>query len=344
MSARRLPPPLRQGLVLLLSLAACAEGEGDGKPKDAGDSFSYPLDDTLRPTDLQALGTHNSYHVEMPDNVLEDWNYTHRPLNEQLGLLGVRQFELDLHPPAVPGDPLPVYHLPLLDEGTTCARFIDCLQVMKDWSDSNPAHHLLVTLVEPKDVWNPDWGPDFLTQMDEDLRSVWPEDRLLTPDDLQRDTTSVREGLLAYGWPTLGELRGQALFVLHDHEEYREVYTDGLSTSAGRALFPDAFGDLSLPFAAVHSINDAVGGAEAISAAHAAGHLVRTMADGEGEAGRDLALASGANFVTTDWPEPQPGTGYVVEIPGGTPSRCNPLGAAEGCTSEAIEDPAYIED
>jgi hypothetical protein len=66
MSARSLRSPLGLLLPPLLWLAACAEGEGDEKAEPGGDTFSYPLDDTLRPTDLQALGTHNSYHVEMP--------------------------------------------------------------------------------------------------------------------------------------------------------------------------------------------------------------------------------------------------------------------------------------
>jgi hypothetical protein len=54
---------------------------------------------------------------------------------------------------------------------------------------------------------------------------------------------------------------------------------------------------------------------------------------------RDAALASGAQFVSTDYPEPNPdfGTGYFVQIPGGTPGRCNPVNAPPGCRSVALE-------
>ena len=44
---------------------------------------------------------------------------------------------------------------------------------------------------------------------------------------------------------------------------------------------------------------------------------------------RDAAIASGAQFVSTDYPVPDPdfGTGYMVAIPDGMPARCNPISA-----------------
>jgi len=58
-------------------------------------------------------------------------------------------------------------------------------------------------------------------------------------------------------------------------------------------------------------------------------------------AGREAALATGAQLVSTDFPAPVTGLSYSVAIPGGTPSRCSP-GAPQGCTPEAIEDPAKL--
>jgi hypothetical protein len=59
----------------------------------------------------------------------------------------------------------------------------------------------------------------------------------------------------------------------------------------------------------------------------AAGYIVRTRADAdtvESRTGdtalREAALASGAQFVSTDYPVPDPDfTDYFVQIPGGTP-------------------------
>ena len=115
-------------------------------------------------------------------------------------------------------------------------------------------------------------------------------------------------------------------------------------------MFPDGHGETDLAVGAIDTLNDPVGDAELIAAALAAGHLVRTRADSDGDqarsndtAQRDAGLASGAHFLSTDFPIPYAETGYVVAMPGGTPSRCNPILAPAECTSEAIEDPRWIE-
>jgi hypothetical protein len=81
---------------------------------------------------------------------------------------------------------------------------------------------------------------------------------------------------------------------------------------------------------------------------------VRTRADGDNvepfagdTSKRDAALASGAQFVSTDYPVivpgvPMTGTPYVVDIPGGTPARCNPVTAPAACASTDIEDPKFM--
>ena len=79
------------------------------------------------------------------------------------------------------------------------------------------------------------------------------------------------------------------------------------------------------------------------------GFIVRTRADSdstEALAGdttrRDAALASGAQIVSTDYPAKVEGVEYVMEIPEGKPSRCNPVTAPPECTTEAVEDPAFF--
>lgn len=328
---------------MLTLLLACA-----GPAPDSGEAWSYPLDDVLTFADLQALGTHNSYHRRTEGVTRPEWDYEHAPLDEQLGGQGVRQFELDVNWNADDGV-WEVYHVGVIDQETTCWLLTDCLATMKAWSDRNPAHHPLFTLLEVKNPWSDDDGPAALAALEAEVLAVWPRERLVVPDDVQRGHPSLAEGLDAEGWPTLGETRGRALFVLHDTGDWRDRYTEGLTTTAGRALFPDGGGQAELPVAAVHTMNDPVAQAADIAAAVSAGRLVRTRTDSDGDEARaddpthrDAALASGAHFVSTDFPVPHPDTGYVVTIPGGTPSRCNPLRAVEGCTSEAVEDPAFI--
>ena len=55
---------------------------------------------------------------------------------------------------------------------------------------------------------------------------------------------------------------------------------------------------------------------------------------------RDAALASGAQWVSTDYEEPNLAfSPYTVSIPGGTPARCNPVTARPSCHPTDIEDP-----
>ena len=61
---------------------------------------------------------------------------------------------------------------------------------------------------------------------------------------------------------------------------------------------------------------------------------MRTRADANTEEGRsgdgrrrEAALGSGAQLITTDYPEPDPrfGTDYAVELPDHAVARCNPV-------------------
>jgi hypothetical protein len=335
--------------LFVLALIGCPMDEAipdDPVPPDP--PHEYPLDDVLRFDHVQALGTHNSYHVETGDTPVTAWDYSHVPLDEQLGVQGVRQFELDVFWDPGSGG-FDVLHVPFLDPTTTCETLTDCLWAMRSWSERNPGHHPLFTLLEVKDGYDEETVDDYLADLEATVSGVWPVDSLVTPDDVRGDHADLRTALEVDGWPPLGELRGRALFVLHDGGGYRHAYTGGSTTTEGRLLFPDAQGDTTLAFAAVHSMNDAIGSFEAIGDVVAAGHLVRTRADSDSTQAltgdterRDAALASGAHFVSTDYPVPRPETGYVVTIPGGTPSRCNPVSAPQGCTSEAVEDPVVV--
>ena len=81
----------------------------------------------------------------------------------------------------------------------------------------------------------------------------------------------------------------------------------------------------------------------------AQGYITRTRADGDtvearanNTAPRDFALASGSTWVSSDFVVPGRslaifGTPYLVQIPGGTPARCNPVNAPSWCTSNLVE-------
>jgi hypothetical protein len=345
---RRLRAATLRHLACAASLASAvgcnAEDPSDVPPPDAGKTFDYPLDDTMRFHHLQALSTHNSYHVESEGSTLPDWDYTHAPLAEQLELQGVRHFELDVRLDADLGA-FTVYHLPVVDEQTTCFLFADCLSAIRTWSDAHPAHQPLTVQLELKDPIPGD-VETYFDALHREIAAAWPSERIVTPDVVMGEHASLGDAVRIDGWPTLGALRGKVMFTLDDAGDFRAAYTYGLTSLAGRTLFAHAAP--SDPFAAIAVLNEPFE-SDAIALAVGANMLVRTRADADGVealAGdttrRDAALASGAHFVSTDHPVAME-NGYVVEIPGGTPSRCNPVTTPHpGIPSEAIEDPAFM--
>src|SRR5439155_10513552 len=123
---------------------------------------------------------------------------------------------------------------------------------------------------------------------------------------------------------------------------YRDDYLADHPALAGRVLFTNS--DPGDPDGGFVKLNDPMDAT--IPDVVTAGYFVRTRADGdtvEARSGnttpRDAALASGAQCVSTDYPEPDPrfGTGYFVAIPGGMPARCNPVNGPAGCRAEALE-------
>lgn len=301
-------------------------------------SFDYPLDDRLTLLDAQSLGTHNSYHIQDPDSLSEpSWAYTHRPLDEQADI-GVRQFELDLH---WVDNEWQVFHVQVADELTICLQLTECLSVLKSWSDAHPAHLPLTILMEIKDEADPISVARLVDALDDTIVSVLSEDRLVLPREVQGSADNLRDAVAA-GWPTLGTMRGSFVMVMHIADGWSEelIARDTQTTY----IFPDASGDVSQPYAMFHTLNNPVGDAEAIGTALAAGQLVRTMTDSDGLVvveDREAALSVGASFLSTDHPEPD-SAGEKVEMPGGTPSRCNPVTAPPECTSEDLENPEFM--
>lgn len=344
--ARHLCTSLIVALALSSVFAGCGSSDSAGLPADDQPVFPYPLDDTLRFQHVQSKSTHNSYHLETDGNRVPDWHYSHVPLDRQLGEQGVRHVELDLHYNAADAD-FEVYHIKFIDEQSTCHLFTDCLAVIKGWSDLHRAHQPIVIQLEAKDAL-PEDVEAWFGLLHAEIESVWPPSRLITPAFIQGSYATLGEAVRQDGWPTLGRLRGRVMFTLDDTGDFRDAYTRGGQSLDGRLIFADS--SPADPFAAIAILNDPVAEAAAIADALAAHMLVRTRADSSPAAvlagsteNRDAALASGAQFVSTDFPAPVPGVGYWVDIPGGTPSRCNPVTAPPECTSEAIEDPKFVQ-
>ncbi len=310
--------------------------------------------------------------------ITKAWEYTHDPLPVQLADQGVRQVEIDVFAdpqgghyatrhayayaglggdaPAEMKEPgLKVFHIQELDVQSTCLTFAACLQQVKTWSDANPGHAPVMILVEAKDGPIPDpLNLGFVTPLpidaaafddiDRTIRSVFPDDQVITPDDVRGSAPTLEQAVLTTGWPTMGQARGKVLFSL-DNADLRQAYAAGHPSLQGRILFTNA--TPGEPEAAFIQRNDAVEKQADITELVRKGYLVRTRSDGDTKEARandrtaaDAALASGAQYVSTDYMVPDPALSpFQVTIPGGTPGRCNPVNAPAGCTSSDVENP-----
>lgn len=357
----------------------------------------WVADGCMRLNYVQVVGTHNSYHVQPRDSLLQfiaalspqqaaGIEYTHRPLGEQLDALDIRQVELDVYVDPGPGlyalplgqlvfpsnppapDPiepelfaagLKVLHVPDVDFESTCLTFGSCLQTLEDWSDANPGHLPVMVLVEAKDdaapippgvlppglpapVTPPPFGAEQLDDVDDEIRAVFSDHQLITPDDVRGDRATLEAAVLTDGWPTLDEARGRFLFALDNEGAVRDTYVAGHPSLAGRVMFTSS--PTGTPEAGFVKLNDPITDGAEIAALVADGYLVRTRADADTlearfglTARREAAFASGAQFVSTDYPEPDPdfGTGYVVDLP--SVAICNPVLSPPGCDPSLIE-------
>ena len=145
----------------------------------------------LRLTDIQIIGSHNSYHSGISPNEManlrkmnpraaDSLDYRHPALNVQLDA-GVRQLEIDVfsdfkgalfaHPvgpslaakAGLPADPpfdpngimrkpgFKVLHVQDIDYRSNCEPFVACLSIIRDWSKAHPGHLPVFVLVENKD-------------------------------------------------------------------------------------------------------------------------------------------------------------------------------------------------
>lgn len=340
--------PLPRAAALLTAsalLVACSSSADDAAATPSPACTPRPDGGAASPTALrmnhwQAKGTHNSYHVETAGNSEPSWHYTHAPLDVQLAEQGVRQVELDLHLDSLDAD-FEIFHLKWIDEQTTCRTLVDCLATLKAFSDAHPSHHAIYVQLEPKVGFPEDQPEAYFAKLEQTILSVFDRSRIVAPDDVRGCKDSLGDAVREDGWPTIDETRGKFLFGFDDDGVVRDAYSRGGTSLAGRLLFTDS--DPGSATAALAIRNDPSGGLDAIHAALAANMMVRTMIDGAGEdeasdaAGLAAGLASGANWLSSDFPAPVAGMTYSASIPGGTPSRCNPVTAPEGCTPEAIE-------
>ncbi|QDV11109.1 hypothetical protein CA51_09690 [Rosistilla oblonga] len=300
--------------------------------------------------------------------VAQTLEYSHRPLPEQFSDFGIRQIELDLfNDPKgglfasprglalaaiadaeniAPYDPsgamkqpgLKVLHVQDVDFASSVPTFTLAMETLKTWSDEHPRHVPIMVLLELKQ----DRPTPLLTQplpfdsvaldaVDQEIRSIFPNTHLVTPDTIRGDHPNLRAAISADGWPTLDDCRGKIVFAMDNGGRLTRDYMADHPNLVGRVMFVDLGPDH--PDSVFRKLNNPIRQFDEIQAAVRSGCLVRTRADADTREARDndysraeKAFSSGAHFVSTDYPYPDPTkSSYRVRLADDAVARTNPL-------------------
>lgn len=222
--------------------------------------------------------------------------YEHPPFTEQLEL-GLRNLELDVFydpdggyysNPAgldivkasgktplafdneeklkVPG--LKVFHVQEIDFRSNQLLFKDALTELKKWSDINTGHTPIIVTINAKDGEIPNtrkplvFDAEALQAIDTEIRSIFSEVKLITPDLVRRNRTTLEEAVLKDGWPKLEDVNGKFLFVLDEGGVKLNLYLQQFPALHGAVLFVNK--EEGNPEAAFRIVNDPIADFEKI--------------------------------------------------------------------------------
>lgn len=256
---------------------------------------------------------------------------------------------------------LKVFHVTDADMNSVCHTFIECLQQLKAWSDKHPTHiPILIDLELKCDAFYcavngtcaaeaRNWTLPRILEVDREIRSILPATQLITPDDVRHPNQTLEQTILQTGWPKINDVRGRFMFYFDNDPDdtspctsIRSLYRrNGHESLQNRTVFTNSVeGDSDAAFIKYNNPTD--GGAAEIQRLVRKGYIVRTRADVPITTvlERDLsrftaAWQSGAQIVSTDWPEygmsARYDWDYVVKLGRERVARCNPVTAPEGC-------------
>ena len=320
------------------------------------------------------LAAHRAVDAAGSDSI----DYAHRPLAEQLDR-GLRSLELDVYPDPQGGRYLnppganrrgfaqspwtpdqrqkmqrpgfKVMHLADIDFRSSCLTLQDCLATIRIWSQAHPRHLPILLTINAKDgrsgagaVPPLPFDAAAFDALDAEIRAALPDSQLITPDKVQGTYPTLRDAVRAGRWPLLGQARGKVFLALDEDARKVTLYRGARRSLEGRAMFVNS--DEDSPVAAYLTLNDPLGDEARITRAVAAGYMVRTRADAdtrEARSGdtqrREAAFRSGAQYVSTDYPWPDPRwVDYRVAFPPhASYARLNPANGNPKCPSSVLE-------
>jgi hypothetical protein len=231
-----------------------------------------------------------------------------------------------------------VMHVQDIDYMTSVLTLVDGLRQVRDWSARHPRHVPIFILLELKEdapaplLTKPlPFDEKQLDELESEILSVFTRDQIVTPDSVRGKETTLPEALRKHGWPRLDSVRGKVMFGLDNGGPLRDLYLKGHSALERRLIFVSV--PVENPAAAWMKENDPVEGFDCIQGLVKAGFMVRTRSDADtiearknDTRRREKAFASGAQFISTDYPEPNPAfSDYSLHFEHNAVARMNPV-------------------
>jgi hypothetical protein len=272
-------------------------------------------DPNIKLNDIQILASHNSYKgmstslgrlfVGLGDSFDEAraLKYSYQSITDQLKL-GIRSMEFDLRKRK---DSFMLTHVPLVDNSSVAPNFALALEEIRLYSEHNPVHIPIIILMEVKTDWMildhalQNIETEELLQLDALIKEKLG-DHLFQPADLMVDDLTVQETITTLGWPSIEEMLGKVIIVLHPNN-YNDRYLALDPTMESQAMFIGSYADdLNHDYTSfiVHNNVDV----ESIASLIEQGYIVRTRIDDSLAFDQNrymAALASGAQILTSDF-------------------------------------------
>lgn len=275
------------------------------------------------------------------DNLLKlSLEYEHIALNDQLEL-GLRSLEYDVFFDPIGGRysnpaglkivleagicPLPfdiekklnqpglkMFHAQDVDFRSSHLLFKDGLKELKIWSDQNPTHTSIIVLINAKDdqILNTTiplpFTADALESIDMEIRSIFSNEQLITPDLVKGEMNFLENAILTNGWPEMEDMKGKILFILDENKNKTQRYLTKFPGLENAVMFANL--EKGNNEAAFMVINDPILNFDKINNLVNLGYMVRTRADSDTKEARIVdyerfvkAQASGAQVISTDY-------------------------------------------
>jgi hypothetical protein len=240
-----------------------------------------------------------------------------------------------------------IIHAADFDFRSTTNTFKTALGQIREWSREHPTHVPIFVLLElkesqlfPLSIKPLKFAAADMRELEQEILSVFDRKHILAPSEVRRGFDSLSAAIEKRGWPKVDDCRGKVMFALDNGGEIPDRYLRAVGNADPLAFVSV---DLAHPWAGWMKVNDPVADFQRIQTLVKRGFMVRTRADADTKQSREndisrreKAFASGAQFISTDYPEPnETFSDYQVRFRNKIVARLNPISAQHGQPADA---------